>query len=76
MTTELSTVGHSISECQWEGISFSLKLSTTTGWSEEQSEVVRFIFNFFLVLRIQLWKYFHSTVLGSVGSDYYEKIGC
>ena len=30
-------------------------------------QIVRFIFQFSLKLYIQIWKYFHSTILGSVG---------
>ena len=39
-------------------------------------QIVKFISQFFLKLYIQIWKYFHSVVLGSVGKDDCKKIEC
>ena len=55
-------------ERQWKGFfdfpeivnNYGLKRGTVC-------QIVRFIFQFSLKLYIQIWKYFHSTILGSVG---------
>ena len=48
-----------------------------TGWSEEQYAKLWDLFPNFLwnYSYIQIWKYFHSMVLGNVGSGYCKKKG-
>ena len=70
-TTELSTVGHVISERYWKSISdfteivhnYELKWGTVC-------QIAIFNSNFCLKLYIQIWKKLHSMVLGSLGRDY------
>ena len=69
--TEPKTVGHIISGRHWKSTfdfgeivnNYGLKRGTV--W-----QIVRFICQFSLKLYIQLSKYFHSMILGSVGRGY------
>ena len=75
--TELSTVGHVISERHWKSTfdfteivnNYGLKRGTVL-------QIIKFISHFSLKLYKQYWKTSHSMVLGSVGRYYSKKIGC
>ena len=73
---ELSTVSHVISERHRKSTFDFTEIVNNYGLKrEKECQIVRFMFQFSLVLYIQFWKYFHSVVLRSVGRDYFKKIG-
>ena len=72
---ELSTVSHVISERQWESTFDFTEIVNNYGLKRKtECQIVRFMFQFSLVIYIQFRKYFHSVVLRSVGRDYFKRI--
>ena len=75
--TELSAVGHVISELEWKStFDFTEIVNNCRLKRGTVCKIVRFVSQFSLKLYTQFWKYFHSKVLGSVGREKMEKIGC
>ena len=77
--TELSTVGHVISERHWKSTFDFTEIVNNALKRGTECQIVKFISHFSLklyILYIQYWKYFHSMVLGSVGRDHSKKIRC
>ena len=72
--TELSTVGHVISEPHWKSIFNFTEIINNYGLKRGTAcHIVRFIFHFSPKLYIQYWKYFYSMILRSVGRNYSKK---
>ena len=73
--TELSTVGHAISERHWKSnFNFNEIINNYRLKRRNVFQIVIFISHFSLELFIQFWKYFQRMVLGSSGWDYCCKI--
>ena len=69
--TEVSTVGHVISEQHWKSTFDFSEIVNSYGLRRGRvCQIVKLISHFSLKLYMQYWKWFHSMVLGSVGRDY------
>ena len=72
--TELSAVGHVISDWHWNStFDFTEAVNNYRLKRGAVCQIISFISHYSLKLHMQYWNFFHSMVLGRVGGDYSKK---